>query len=178
MRGLFVSVERIHRPYGVLCTTTKARLLVMKMPYTKSGKSGDTVWQRARYGQICYPAFIPFNPCTPAQVAVRGNFRAVSARWRTLTQEQRDVGSPWPGPNGPSLVSARADLLAANSSSKPTFHWPIRANPRLTFPWNTPGPPNRLLGQLSAFFILPSAFNTSSQAWLSQNRTHGRGGPS
>src|ERR1019366_1362684 len=63
----------------------------MKMPYTKSGKSGDTVWQRARYGQICSPAFIPFNPRTPAQVAVRGNFRAVSARWRTLTQEQRDV---------------------------------------------------------------------------------------
>ena len=63
----------------------------MKMPYTKSGKSGDIVWQRARYGQICYPAFIPFNPRTPAQVAVRGNFRAVSARWRTLTQEQRDV---------------------------------------------------------------------------------------
>src|ERR1035441_8259612 len=31
------------------------------------------------------------NPRTPAQVAVRGNFRAVSARWRTLTQEQRDV---------------------------------------------------------------------------------------
>jgi hypothetical protein len=91
MRGLFVSVEGIHRSHGVVCTNTKARLLVMKMPYTKSGKSGDTVWQRARYGQICYPAFIPFNPRTPAQVAVRGNFRAVSARWRTLTQEQRDV---------------------------------------------------------------------------------------
>ena len=61
----------------------------MKTPYTKSGKCGDMVWQRARYGQICYPAFIPANPRTPAQVAVRGNFDAVSARWRTITEEQR-----------------------------------------------------------------------------------------
>jgi hypothetical protein len=63
----------------------------MKVPYTKSGKSGSTVWQRARYGQICYPAFVPFNPRTPEQMAVRRAFRDVSARWRTLTQEQRDV---------------------------------------------------------------------------------------
>ena len=60
----------------------------MKMPYTKSGKCGNIVWQRARYGQICYAAFIPFNPRTPAQVAVRGIFAAVSKRWGTLTQEQ------------------------------------------------------------------------------------------
>src|ERR1035441_10417172 len=63
----------------------------MKVPYTKSGKCGNTVWQRARYGQICYPAFVPFNPRSPAQVVVRGHFRAVSKRWKTLTQEQRDV---------------------------------------------------------------------------------------
>jgi hypothetical protein len=63
----------------------------MKVPYTKSGKCGNTVWQRARYGQICYAAFVPFNPRTPVQVAVREHFRAVSARWRELTQEQRDV---------------------------------------------------------------------------------------
>jgi hypothetical protein len=61
----------------------------MKVPYTKSGKCGQMVWQRARYGQICYPAFIPFNPRTPAQVAVRSHFAAVSARWRELTEEQR-----------------------------------------------------------------------------------------
>jgi hypothetical protein len=65
--------------------------LIMKVPYTKSGKCGNTVWQRARYGQISYAAFIPTNPRTPAQVAVRGNFRAVSARWRALAQAQRDV---------------------------------------------------------------------------------------
>jgi hypothetical protein len=57
----------------------------------KSGKCGNTVWQRNRYCQYSYPAFVPFNPRSPAQTAVRGVFRAVSARWRTLTQEQRDV---------------------------------------------------------------------------------------
>jgi len=55
----------------------------------RSGKRGNMVWQRNRYGQYCYPAFSPFNPRTPAQVAVRGVFAAVSARWRTLTEEQR-----------------------------------------------------------------------------------------
>ena len=63
----------------------------MRVPYTRSGKCGGTVWQRARYGQICYPAFIPFNPRTPPQVAVRLIFAAVSARWRTLTEDQRQV---------------------------------------------------------------------------------------
>jgi hypothetical protein len=63
----------------------------MRVPYTKSGECGDTVWQRARYGQISYPAFVPFNPNTPAQRAVRATFGAVSKRWRTLTQAQREV---------------------------------------------------------------------------------------
>jgi hypothetical protein len=63
----------------------------MTIPYTRSGKFGNTVWQRARYGQICYPAFIPFNSNTPAQLTVRGTFGAVSARWRTLTEDQRHV---------------------------------------------------------------------------------------
>ena len=63
----------------------------MKVPYTKSGKCGNLVWQRARYGQICYEAFVPYNPRSPAQVAVRDTFRAVSKRWGALTQEQRDV---------------------------------------------------------------------------------------
>ncbi len=49
------------------------------------------VWQRNRYGQYSYPAFIPFNPRTPAQVAVRGTFGAVSKRWRTLTEDQRII---------------------------------------------------------------------------------------
>jgi hypothetical protein len=71
--------------------SSRASILFMTIPYTRSGKFGNTVWQRARYGQICYPAFIPFNPRSPAQCVVRGNLGAVSARWRTLTQDQRHV---------------------------------------------------------------------------------------
>ena len=62
---------------------------VLEIP--KSGKCGGTVWQRNRYCQYSYPAFIPYNPRTAAQVAVRGAFGAVSARWRTLTEEQRII---------------------------------------------------------------------------------------
>jgi hypothetical protein len=57
----------------------------------KSEKCGNTVWQRNRYCQYSYPAFVHFNPRSPRQVAVRGAFGAVSARWRTLTEAQRLV---------------------------------------------------------------------------------------
>jgi len=57
----------------------------------RSGKRGNRVWQRNRYCQYSYPAFVPFNPRTPRQVAVRANFGEVSARWRTLTEAQRLV---------------------------------------------------------------------------------------
>jgi hypothetical protein len=36
-----------------------SQYLSMTMPYRKSGKCGNMVWQRARYGQICYPAVHP-----------------------------------------------------------------------------------------------------------------------
>ena len=55
----------------------------------RSGKRGDRVWQSNRYCQYSYAAFVPFNPRTAAQVAVRGVFGGVSARWRKLTEEQR-----------------------------------------------------------------------------------------
>ena len=57
----------------------------------RSGKRGDRVWQSNRYGQYSYAAFVPFNPRTPAQMAVRGVFGGVSARWRALTEEQRVI---------------------------------------------------------------------------------------
>jgi hypothetical protein len=57
----------------------------------KSGRCRGTVWQRNRFGQYSYPAFVPFNPRSPRQVAVRGTFGAVSKRWRTLTEPQRLV---------------------------------------------------------------------------------------
>jgi hypothetical protein len=64
-----------------------ARVLEIPM----SGKRGNRVWQRNRYSQYSYLAFIPFNPRTPAQVAVRVDFSAVSKRWRTLTEDQRII---------------------------------------------------------------------------------------
>ena len=68
-----------------------SRVVNMKVPYTRSGKCGSIVWQRNRYGAYCYQAFVPFNPRSPAQRAVRGTFGAVSARWRELTEEQRII---------------------------------------------------------------------------------------
>ena len=62
---------------------------VLEIP--KSGKCGNTVWQRNRYCQYSYPAFIPFNPRTTAQIAVRETFAAVSARWQKLREEERLV---------------------------------------------------------------------------------------
>jgi hypothetical protein len=62
---------------------------VLEIP--KSGKCGNRVWQSNRYCQYSYAAFVPFNPRTPGQVAVRGIFGAVSARWRTLAEEQRVI---------------------------------------------------------------------------------------
>jgi hypothetical protein len=54
-----------------------------------SGKRGNRVWQRNRYCQYSYPAFISYNPRSPRQVAVRATFGEVSARWRTLSEAQR-----------------------------------------------------------------------------------------
>jgi len=71
--------------------TNTARLVMKVLDIPRSGKRGNRVWQSNRYGQYSYPAFIPFNPRTPAQVAVRGTFGAVSARWRTLAEEQRVI---------------------------------------------------------------------------------------
>src|ERR1039458_4898250 len=73
-----------------LCySPSRSVMKVLEIP--KSGKCGGTVWQCNRYCQYSYPAFIPSNPRTPAQVTVRGTFGAVSARWRTLTEEQRVI---------------------------------------------------------------------------------------
>ncbi len=63
----------------------------MKEPYTKAGKRGNVVYQRARHGQISYPYHVPANPRTSAQKAIRSVFGAVSARWRTLTEAQRQL---------------------------------------------------------------------------------------
>ena len=61
----------------------------MKVPYTKSGKCGNRVYQMARYGQISYNYFVPRDPKTVLQCFVRYSFAIVAASWRLLTEEQR-----------------------------------------------------------------------------------------
>ena len=62
----------------------------MKTPKPiQSGKCGGQVWQKARHGLISYPAFIPLNPRTPDQVAVRNIMRTLNARWSEITEHQR-----------------------------------------------------------------------------------------
>jgi len=63
----------------------------LKMPYTMCGSRGGWTFQRNRFGQISYPKHSPLYRNTQAQKLVRGNFGAVSARWRTLREDQRLV---------------------------------------------------------------------------------------
>jgi hypothetical protein len=57
----------------------------------QSGKRGLTVSEQGRNGQISRILAIPSNPRTAAQMAVRHALSSVSARWRTLTEEQRSA---------------------------------------------------------------------------------------
>ena len=57
----------------------------------QSGKRGVTVSQGGRYGQISRALVIPTNPRTPAQMLIRNRLAAVAAKWRQLTQDQRDA---------------------------------------------------------------------------------------
>jgi hypothetical protein len=55
----------------------------------KSGRQGSVVYVNGRYGKVVRSYVQPRNPRTPWQQAHRENVRAVSARWGTLTAEQR-----------------------------------------------------------------------------------------
>jgi hypothetical protein len=55
----------------------------------QSGQVGNIVYVNSRYGQVARQYVIPRNPRTPEQQRNRGNFGAVSSRWRALTPEQR-----------------------------------------------------------------------------------------
>ena len=57
----------------------------------QSGKRGLTVSQGGRYGQISRAWVIPNNPRTVAQMGVRRALGNVTARWRTLTEEERNA---------------------------------------------------------------------------------------
>ena len=73
------------------CATVIISSLMKVLDIPKSGKCAGRVWQRNRFCQYSYPAFVPANPRTPKQVAVRAAFSAVSKRWRTLTEDQRII---------------------------------------------------------------------------------------
>lgn len=136
----------------------------MKAPYTKSGKCGDTVWQRNRYGQISYAFFIPANPKSAAQLFVRGNFGAVSARWRTLSEQQRvswcvagkskktrrRLGQCWPLPGFSYFVKTNVWLVN-------------RGQPQVDLPPVEPQPPRPDLPLLShALFLQAYQLRTAS----------------
>jgi hypothetical protein len=55
----------------------------------QSGKLGTFITFHTRHGQIRRPYKIPADPRTAAQLLVRGRFGQPSARWRTLTDDQR-----------------------------------------------------------------------------------------
>jgi hypothetical protein len=57
----------------------------------QSGKRGLTVTQGGRYGQISRALVIPANPRTEAQMGVRRALGNITARWRTLTEPQRNA---------------------------------------------------------------------------------------
>ena len=78
----------------------------VKEPYTKAGKRGNVVYQRARYGQISYPYPVPPNPRTAAQRAIRGLFGAVSARWARPPRRSAGAGATRAKPGKPGAGSA------------------------------------------------------------------------
>jgi len=55
----------------------------------QSGRLGSVVYVNSSYGQAARQYVPPRNPRTPDQRGNRGNFGAVSSRWRALTLEQR-----------------------------------------------------------------------------------------
>ena len=54
------------------------------------GKLNGSVAAKNRYGQYFRNKITPVNPQTDHQMAVRGQFGALSSQWRTLSQLQRD----------------------------------------------------------------------------------------
>ena len=57
----------------------------------KRGRKGSVIYSETRHGKVARAYVPPDNPRTAQQQDHRQNVRAVSARWSTLTQEQRDA---------------------------------------------------------------------------------------
>ena len=72
--------------------TSVTNMKILDIP--QSGKWGNSVSVRTRYGQSRRPLVIPKDPKTPAQLRSRATLGHVAPRWRGLTDEQR---SAWTG---------------------------------------------------------------------------------
>ena len=57
----------------------------------KRGRKDAVIYSKTRFGNVAREYVPPSNPRTAQQQDHRQNVRAVSARWSTLTQEQRDA---------------------------------------------------------------------------------------
>jgi hypothetical protein len=55
----------------------------------KRGRKGSVIYSETRHGKVARQYVRPHNPRTNAQQLGRGDFGAVSGRWRTLSSEQR-----------------------------------------------------------------------------------------
>ena len=118
----------------------------------------ETQFGSARYGQICYPAFIPINPRTPAQVAVRLVFAAVSARWRTLTKEQQTRWIAVARTKKSRLRLTCGPLTGFNYFVKVNVALANRGLPQVALPpehWQSPRQPVSSLGYTGRFDQLP-----------------------
>lgn len=63
----------------------------VKLDVPQSGKVGNTVNLKTRYGQVQRQYVIPTDPKTAVQLRIRSNLGHISARWRELLQQQRDA---------------------------------------------------------------------------------------
>ena len=68
---------------------------IMKIKYSAlvsdaRGKLNGSVASKNRYGQYLRNKITPVNPQSNHQMAVRGQFGALSSQWRNLTEEQRE----------------------------------------------------------------------------------------
>ena len=68
-----------------------AIIMSIKLDVPQSGKVGNTVNLRTRFGQIQRQYTIPKDPKSPAQMRIRSNLGHIAPRWRELEQEQRDA---------------------------------------------------------------------------------------
>ena len=57
----------------------------------KRGRKGSVIYSETRHGKVAREYVPPDNPRTAQQEDHRHHVRAVSARWSTLTREQRDA---------------------------------------------------------------------------------------